>query len=137
MTNFGKITRSFLDFQTAAPEFFMEIHGGQDLERATAFLYAFDEEKGEASHPLTPLADLLMQRIVAYEAEHFPIPDADGPEMLAFLMEQRSMTQRELAQATGIPQSTISDLVNRKRQFTADHLRRLATLFNVTPALFL
>ena len=137
MTNFGEMTRSFLAFQTAAPEFFMEINGAQDLERATAFLYAFDEEKGEAFHPLAPLADLLMQRIVAYEADHSPIPDADGPEMLAFLMEQQSMTQRELAQVTGIPQSTISDLVNRKRQFTADHLRKLATFFNVTPALFL
>lgn len=138
MTNFPEVTRSFQELSALAPEFFMEIRNDDDLARATAFLYAFDfEVKGEEPHPLDPLAELLMQRIVAYEAIHYPIPDAEGPDMLAFMMEQRPLTQKALAEATGIPQSTISDLVNRKRDFTADHARRLGAFFKVNPGLFL
>lgn len=136
MTNFEEVTRSFQELSAMAPEFFMEIRNDEDLARATAFLYAF-EVRGEEPHPLDPLAELLTQRVTAYEAVHFPVPDADGPDMLAFMLEQRPMTQKALADATGIPQSTISDLVNRKRAFTADHARKLGTFFGVSPGIFL
>ena len=138
MTNFTDITRSFQELNGLAPEFFMEIRNDEDLARATAFLSTFDfEVKGEQPHPLDPLAELLTQRIVAYEAAHFPIPDPDGPDTLAFLLEQRPLSQSALAVATGIPQSTISDLVNRRRDFTADHARKLGAYFKVNPGLFL
>ena len=138
MTNFTEITRSFQQLSGLAPEFFMDIRNDEDLARATAFLYAFDfEVKGESAHPLDPLAELLMGKITAYEAAHSPMPGADGPDMLAFLMEQRPITQKALAEASGVPQSTLSDLVNRKRAFTADHARRLGEFFRVNPGLFL
>lgn len=138
MTNFTEITRSFQELSGLAPEFFMDIRDDEALARATAFLYAFDfEVKGEGAHPLDPLAEMLMQRIAAYEAVHSPMPGADGPDMLAFLLQQRPLTQKALAAASGIPQSTISDLIHRRRAFTADHARRLGEYFGVNPGLFL
>lgn len=138
MTNFPEITRSFQELSGLAPEFFMDIRTDDDLARATAFLYTFDfEVKGEEPHPLDPLAELLTQRITAYEARRFPVPDADGPDMLAFLLQQRPLTQQALAAATGIPQSTVSDLLRRRRAFTADHARKLGAFFQVNPGMFL
>ncbi|WP_051668688.1 helix-turn-helix domain-containing protein [Deinococcus frigens] len=138
MTNFTEITRSFQELSGLAPEFFMDIRSDEELSRATAFLYHFDfEVKGEGPHPLDPLADILMQKIAAYEAVHFPMPGTDGPDMLAFMLEQRPLTQKALAEASGIPQSTLSDLIHRKRDFTADHARRLGEFFRVSPGIFL
>ena len=138
MTNFPEAIRTFEHLSALAPEFFMPIENDADLHRATAFLDAFDTDvKGEAPHPLDPLADALMHRITAYEAEHFPIPDTDAASMLGFLMDQHGLTQQRLAQATGIQQTTISALLNRRRPFTADHARKLGAFFKVNPGVFL
>jgi len=72
---------------------------------------------------------LLIECITAYEAQMFPIPDADPAEMLAFYLQQRQIAQEEVATDTGIPQSVLSRLLNRKRLFTADHARVLGAFF--------
>lgn len=138
MTNFSEIARTFQYLQALAPEAFMLIETDADLERVTAFLKALDAEKGETpGHPLAPLADQLMERIMAYEAVHFPVLDADGPMMLAFYLEQRGLTQQQLAAATGLSQGSISLLLRRQRPLTADHARKLGAYFKVSPGLFL
>ena len=138
MTNFQEAILSFEALHAAAPEFFMPIQSSEDLQRATAFLYHFDfEVKSGEPHPLDPLADALMRRITAYEAEHFPIPDTDGASALAFLIDQHGLTQQQLADATGIKQETISALLSGKRKMTANHARKLADYFRVSVAAFL
>lgn len=138
MTNFTEAIQSFQQLNAAAPEFFMPINNEEDLQRATAFLYQFDfEVKGEAQHPLDPLAEALGQRIMAYEAEHLPIPEASGKEVLGFMLDQHGLTQQQLADATGIKQETISALLNSKRKITADHARKFASYFKVGVAAFL
>lgn len=132
MTNFQDAIRSVEALHAAAPEFFAPIETDEDLQRATEFLYHFDFEvrgQGPRPHPLTPLADALMHRITAYEAAHYPVPDPTGAEMLAFMLEQRVLSQHKLARATGIPQSTLSNLLRGKRDFTATHARALAKYF--------
>jgi HTH-type transcriptional regulator/antitoxin HigA len=138
MTNFSEIASTVQHLQSLAPEAFMPIENDIDLERATAFLKALDAEKGETpGHPLAPLADRLMERIMAYEAVHFPVPDADGPVMLAFYLQQRGLTQQQLAAATGISQGLISLLLRRQRAFTAHHARTFGAFFQVNPGIFL
>lgn len=140
MTNFAEATRSFEQLNAAAPEFFMEINTDEDLKRATAFLYSFDKEtRGEAEksqpHPLDPLANALMQRIMAYEESQFPPAKPDME--LRVLLEVHKLTQQQLAQATGIDQGMISKLASGKRPFTADHARKLGEYFKVNPGVFL
>lgn len=138
MTNFSEAIRSFEQLHAAAPEFFMPIENDADLERATLFLQHFDfEVKGEAAHPLDPIADALMQRIMAYEREHSPIPVTDGASTLGFLIDQHQLTQQQLSEATGVQQTTISALINRRRAFTATHARKFGEYFGVKPGMFL
>lgn len=140
MTNYSKLTQTWQQLHSLAPELFIPITDNESLEQVTRTLRALDHEmvgSGVSPHPLADLADVVMHRIMAYEAVHFPIADADGPDMLAFMLEQRPLTQKALAVATGLPQSTISDLVNRKRDFTAAHARKLGEYFRVDPGIFL
>lgn len=123
-----------------AAKILLPITDNDSLARATAALRALDREMTESGldpHPLDDLADMVMHRIMAYEQQHFPIPDTDGASTLAFLMEQRQVTQQQVADATGIQQTTISQLLRRKRNITADHARKLGEFFNVTAGSFL
>lgn len=138
MTNFKEVTETFQALNALAPEFFMPIENDGDLKRATDFLAHFDDDiKGEALHPLDPLAAALMHRIMAYEAARWPIADADAATMLEFFMDQHQETQQRVASATGISQSTISLLLSGKRAFTAEHARRLAAHFGCGADVFL
>ena len=114
------------------------ITNAEELSQATENLEHLLDEIGEhAEHPLAGLAHLLIERVTAYEAQMFPIPDADPAEMLAFCLEQRQVKQEEVAAGTGIAQSVLSRLLNRKRPFTADHARSLGAFFKTNPSVFL
>jgi len=138
VTNFSELSSTFQHLQGLAPEAFTPIGSEADLIRATAFLQTLDREiEDVADHPLLPLAETLMQRIMAYEAEHFPIPPAAADMELRLLMKERGVTQQGLAEATGIDQAQISKLASGKRAFSAEHARRLGAFFGVNPGSFL
>jgi HTH-type transcriptional regulator / antitoxin HigA len=138
MTNFSELSATWQQLHSLAPEAFAPIQDDHDLLRATTFLRALDTEMGETpGHPLASLADAVMHQVTAYEAEHFPVPDADAAAMLAFYLGQRAMTQQELARATGISQGILSRLLNRRRAFTVEHARTLGAHFGVSPGNFI
>ncbi len=47
------------------------------------------------------------------------------------------MTQAELARATGIRESRISEVLSGKRKLTRTQISKLAAFFRVSPAVFL
>ena len=71
-----------------------------------------------------------------YEDEHHPVGHSTPARMLAFYIEQRDVKQQEVAKATGIPVSTISELIAEKRAFTMNHVERLSAYFHVNPSVF-
>lgn len=86
---------------------------------------------------LDTLVELLIERLQTYEDRRFPIPDPSPAEALRFLMDQRSLTQEELAQKLGIHQTTLSRLLSGSRLPTARQASALAAYFKVDPSLFL
>ena len=56
--------------------------------------------------------------------------------MLESLLTDRSQTQLQVAAATGIANSTLSNVLHGKRQLTRNHIRRLAKHFQVDPGVF-
>ena len=136
--NLTQLTQAWQQVDALAHAAIAPIDTDAQLAEATAALEAILDEIGEGEgHPLDSLARSLIERITAYEAQHFPIPDVDGPHMLSYLIEQKPVTQKELSAATGIPQSTISDVLRRKRGITAEHARRFGAFFGVDAGLFL
>jgi HTH-type transcriptional regulator/antitoxin HigA len=108
-----------------------------DMESATGILdQLFGRENvdpGDADY-VRVLAGL----VEAYENEHDPIEaHAIGIEVLAHLLLEHSMTQRELARTLGIGASTVSIILSGNRPITSDHARRLAARFHVDAGVFL
>ena len=80
--------------------------------------------------------DVLGNLVEDYEESVHPIEPASDAVMLESLLADRSQTQLQVAAATGIANSTLSNVLHGKRQLTRDHIRRLAKHFKVNPGVF-
>lgn len=80
--------------------------------------------------------EVLTDLIEKYEADNDPIEPVPDAEMLRFLMESRGMTQKELASATEIVNTTLSAVLHGKRRLSRDHIGRVAAFFGLSPAAF-
>ncbi len=107
-----------------------------DLRQALALA---DElfDRGDLGKAEEEYLDVLCDLIEAYEDEHHPIPDVSGRDMLRFLISQRAVTQQRVAREAGIENSTLTALLNGRRQMTIKHMERFASYFGVNAAVFL
>lgn len=93
-----------------------------------------DEIGGEENHPLSSLASQIGDMIVAYDDEHYPLPDVPGHEVLRFLMTEHQLTQSDLPEIGA--QSVVSEILNGKRQLNVRHIRALSERFKVPTDVF-
>ena len=77
------------------------------------------------------IVDALSDLIAAYEDEHHAIAPASDADLLRHLLDAKGASQAELHRATGIPKSTISEVVAGKKPFSRQMIRKLAAYFGV------
>ena len=65
------------------------------------------------------------------EAQALQAVEAHHADMLRHLMEAKGVTQSEVDQATGLPKSTISEVLAGKKPFSRQMIRKLAAYFGV------
>jgi HTH-type transcriptional regulator/antitoxin HigA len=85
-----------------------------------------------AADYLEVLGDLV-ERFETENRTFEPLPDA---KMLQFLIESKDVTQSAVAEATGIANSTISEVLKGKRRLTRAHIQSLAAYFKVGTGVF-
>ena len=83
------------------------------------------------------LIAVLSTLIESYEVEQFPRRKPSPAEMLAHLIDAKQVTKAEVARTTGIPRSTITNVLSGRRQISRDNVSRLARYFSVDPGVFL
>ena len=81
---------------------------------------------------LEVLGDLVEQ----YESDAHPMPPVSDAEMLRHLIEAKGVSQTEVSRATGIADSTISEVLKGKRSLNRSHIGKLARYFAVSPDVF-
>ena len=89
-------------------------------------------KKGNHSH----LAKVGTPANEAYEAEAVPMRPVSDADMLRFLIENRGVTQVEVAKQAGIAESTISEVLAGKRKLNRSQIGKLACFFHVEPGVF-
>ena len=92
--------------------------------------------RGAASPEETALHSLLATLINEYDDRAAPLPPGDPVRMLQFLMEHRGLRAADLTPIFGA-RSIASLILNRKRELSKTHIRKLAEFFHVSPAVFL
>jgi HTH-type transcriptional regulator / antitoxin HigA len=85
-------------------------------------------EKLWESQPGTPKGDrleVLVTLVEAYEAKHFPIPEPNDPvAVLEYYIESRGLSRSDLIPYLG-SKERVSEVLNRKRGFSLEMIRRL------------
>ena len=110
------------------------IHSEDELTQYTQALFDLTA-KPDPTPDEEEAIELISLLIDHYETEHYPLPEAEPAEVLRFLLEQNSLSQRDIAPELG-SESTVSLVLSGKRKLNRDHIARLSRRFNVSPAVF-
>jgi HTH-type transcriptional regulator/antitoxin HigA len=114
----------------------LTIRREQDYAAAVELLGLLLEEIGDDDrHPLYGLLDTLGTLIHAYEEEHVSIPEASGPEVLEYLMEEHGLGPEDLPELGGA--KAVRAVLAKERELQIDEVRALADRFHVSPAVFI
>ena len=98
------------------------IKNDRELNRA---LKRIDELWG--AKPNTPKGDeldILMLIVEKYEDEHYAIPSSDPIEAIKFLMDQNSMSRKDLEPYIGTS-GRVSEVLSKKRTLTLTMIKKL------------
>lgn len=111
------------------------IRSDTDYRRALAQLEHLMEPRPSAAR--SQLIEVLATLVERYESRDFPTPGQNPAELLRNLLKTRGITPAELARATGIPPSTISNVLARRRGISKATALAFGAYFNSSPAVFL
>jgi HTH-type transcriptional regulator/antitoxin HigA len=112
------------------------IHDEKTHERALKWIDRLMKAR-RLSPARQTLLELLSKLVNDYEEKLYPTPDVPPHEMLRHLVENSGKSQAEFARMVGIPRSTISEVLKRKRSISVENAFRLAEYFHTEPSLFL
>ena len=110
------------------------IHSDEELAEYTKALFELTA-KSDPTPEEDEAIELLTLLIEHYEAEHYPVPDADPIDVLRFLLDRNGLSQRDIAAELG-SESTVSLVLSGKRQLNREHIARLSRRFHVSPSVF-
>jgi HTH-type transcriptional regulator/antitoxin HigA len=135
-TRSRKTLDSYLELIHAFP--LRPIRSDRELNRAITVINAL-LDRSRLTTAEEDYLEVLSDLVERYEDRHHRIATADltDAEMLEHLLEAKEVTQAEVARATGIRESRISEVISGKRQLTRTQIGKLAAYFCVSPAVFL
>lgn len=110
------------------------IHMEEENERYTAAL-----EMLLAKRDRTPeesrIVELLTLLIEDFEEKSYSLPPATPRDIVRHLMESNGLRQVDLIDVFGA-ESTVSEVLNGKRDLAKSHIEKLSLRFNVSPEVF-
>ena len=82
---------------------------------------------------LTMMSDI----VIDYEKEHYPIGKPTVAKLIELSLEEKQMTQKQLALEIGVSPSRINDYISGRAEPTLKIARLLCTTLGITPAAIL
>ena len=107
-----------------------------ELEKARTVLHGLLDQ-ATLTAPEEDYLEVLGNVIEAYEQSAHQVEGLSPREMLSEAMKAKGVTQTAVAEATGIPVSTISELLSEKRAFNVGHISELCGYFGLGPSAFI
>jgi HTH-type transcriptional regulator/antitoxin HigA len=111
------------------------IHTEEENEHFIGILEGLERRSTQWTIAETKLAELLTLLIEEFENKNYQLKAATPVEVLLELMESNDLKQKDLVDVFGA-ESTVSAVINGKRDMTREHIKRLSERFNVSPAVF-
>ena len=90
-----------------------------------------------ASAPESMELAIMSEFVIAYEKEHFPIGKPTVSELIQDTLEEKGMTQKQLAAMIGVSPSRVSDYVSGRAEPTLRIAKALCAVLGISPFLML
>ena len=90
-------------------------------------------DKGDLTEDERDYLNMLGTLMYEYEEQTVHIPDIYGVQMLKVLIEEFELRQKDLTSIFKT-ESIVSEVLNKRRSLTVEHIQKLAQFFNVSPA---
>jgi len=87
--------------------------------------------KGSLDHGEEMYLDALSDLIGTNEDRLHAIEPGSDADMLRHLLDAKGVTQAEVCSATGLPKSSMSEVLSGKKQFSRQMIRSLAEYFQI------
>ncbi len=97
--------------------------------------YLMDATKGEESHPVMGLLDIVGALIADYERRNIPEPVGTPIGCIKYLMQEHGLKQKDLTEL-GSP-GVISEILSGKRDLNKRQIKALSLRFHCNPAVFI
>jgi HTH-type transcriptional regulator/antitoxin HigA len=110
------------------------IHTEQENERYTSILEAL-LAKPKHTPAESRMVELLKLLIEDFEEKHYSPAPAKPREIVRHLMESSGLRQADLVDVFGA-ESTVSEVLNGKRDLAKSHIEKLSQRFHVSPEVF-
>ncbi|MCD7711084.1 MAG: helix-turn-helix domain-containing protein [Porphyromonadaceae bacterium] len=118
------------------------------MDKITRRQYEYAQERVEE---LLPLVDdvssandknavelsVMSDIVIAYEKEHYPMGKPTVAELIRLSLEEKRMTQRQLAKEIGVSPSRISDYLSGRSEPTLKVAKALCLLLDIQPSAML
>jgi len=112
------------------------IRNDRDLERAIARLEELDERDEDLSPEVREFVELYASLIEAYEDQRYPLPHAAPQEFLRALLEDRGLSQADIAPLVG-GRGHASEILTGKRSISKAQAKKLAERFKLSVEVFI
>lgn len=90
-----------------------------------------------SNDPYSLELEIMSNVVIAYENKHYPMKKPTVSELIQLSLEEKGMTQKQLANEIGISPARISDYVSGRAEPTLRVARLLCSTLNIAPALLL
>lgn len=111
------------------------IHTEEENAHFISVLEELEHRSTQWSDAETKLAELLTVLIERFEERNYQLKAATPVEVLLELMASNHLKQKDLIDVFGA-ESTVSAVLNGKRDMTRAQIKRLSERFSVSPAVF-
>jgi HTH-type transcriptional regulator/antitoxin HigA len=111
------------------------IHSEEENEHFIGILEKLERRSQSWSAAEARLAELLTLLIEDFEEKNYRLKAATPVEVLGELMESNHLKQKDLIDIFGA-ESTVSAILNGKRDMTREHIKRLSARFRISPEVF-
>ena len=112
----------------------------QTEEENERLLAEIEKLMAKGEDRLTPeedaLLELLTRLVESYESDAYPQEAASPKELIAFLLEQRGLTQSALWPVLG-SKGRVSEILSGTRGVSKDQAKKLGAFFRISPAAFI
>ena len=138
MLEFARITTVWADNAAVLNTLSRPTNAAQYTDLISLIEYITDATNDLEYGPLAGLLELALFYAGDWETQQNSLPDSTAPcDVLELLMQQHGLTQGDLERAGIARQTVISQVLSGERQISKGMARKLATHFQVKPAVFL